>query len=90
VLKRIFLLTGLLATGPALQAQPPDSVLLKSDPLIAELDSILASSDSTSFLRLLDSLVKTGGSRDRSQLAGVRQFCKIGFRGLNFIDFVIF
>jgi hypothetical protein len=66
---RHLLLAILLTCSWPLQAQQVDSVLLRSDPVLAELDSILNSSDSTSFLSLLDSILKMPTTPDRSQLA---------------------
>jgi hypothetical protein len=48
-------------------AQSADSLLLRSDPVLAELDSILNSPDSLSIISLLDSLIAL--SEQRSQLA---------------------
>jgi hypothetical protein len=48
-------------------AQREDSLLLASDPIIAELDSILLSPDSLSILSLLDSLLEL--TEPRSQVA---------------------
>ncbi len=66
---RYWLLGIAIACGWPLHAQQADSVLLKADAVIAELDSILNSADSTSFLSLIDSLMKSPGAPDRSQLA---------------------
>ena len=46
-----------------------DSLLLKSDPILAEMDSILNSADSTSILDLIDSIMLAPSVRLRSQMA---------------------
>lgn len=50
------------------KAQQTDSALLYSDPYIAELDSLLAQSDSTSILSLIDSLINLPEPELHSQL----------------------
>lgn len=66
---RHFVLWVAVACWWPVLAQQADSALLKTDAVIAELDSILNSADSTSFLSLIDSLMKSQGSTDLSQLA---------------------
>lgn len=59
----------LLSVCPlASRAQQTDSTLLFSDPYIAELDSLLNETDSTSILALIDSLINLPEPRIRSQL----------------------
>lgn len=50
------------------QGQQPDSVLIKSDPYLAELDSLLAQKDSTNILALIDSLINLPAPSFKSQL----------------------
>ncbi len=66
---RYLLLSISIACWWPSRAQQADSVLLRADPIIAELDSILNSPDSTAFLALMDSLFTKGGIKDQSQLA---------------------
>lgn len=51
------------------KGQATDSLLLSSDPVLAELDSILNSPDSTSILDLIDSILLAPAADLRSQLA---------------------
>jgi len=61
-------MSNLYAQGSnSLHAQEPDSLLLSSDPVLAELDSILNSPDSLSILGLIDSLLAL--TEERSQIA---------------------
>jgi hypothetical protein len=62
-----FLFTTWLYSTDA-QSQTPDSLLLRNDPLIAEMDSILNSPDSLSILDLIDSVL-LAAEPIRSQLA---------------------
>jgi hypothetical protein len=51
------------------QSQATDSLLLKSDPILAEMDSILNSPDSLSILDLIDSILLAPAGKLRSQMA---------------------
>ena len=65
------LLTGVvmwLACSFTVRGQQADSVLLKNDPYLAELDSILASGDSEQFLSFIDSLINLPDYAIKSQM----------------------
>ncbi len=51
-----------------LRGQQADSLLLKNDPYLAELDSLLATSDSTQLLSFIDSLINLPDYSVKSQL----------------------
>lgn len=57
-MKRSWLVTLLLVIAVESFAQQADSLLLKNDPIFAEFDSLINSSDSLSILGLIDSLLK--------------------------------
>jgi hypothetical protein len=64
------LATWLFFTDGQSQVSPAvDSLLLKSDPILAEMDSILNSPDSTSILDLIDSILLAPAIKLNSQLA---------------------
>jgi hypothetical protein len=56
------------ACGIPAGAQQADSLLLKNDPYLAELDSLLAVSDSTQLLSFIDSLINLPDYTVKSQL----------------------
>ena len=61
-------LVGSACFSPA-QGQHADSLLLQSDPVIRELDSLLSSKDSLSLFRLIDSLIQMPAVKETSQMA---------------------
>lgn len=65
--KQVGILLLLVCSFPT-RAQQTDSLLLRTDPYIAELDSILASGDSTDLLLWIDSLINLPEPKLRSQL----------------------
>ncbi len=52
----------------AASGQQADSLLIKNDPYLAELDSILAQGDSTAFLSFIDSIINLPDHSVKSQL----------------------
>jgi hypothetical protein len=62
------LLIGSACFSPA-RGQHADSLLLQSDPVLRELDSLLNSEDSLSLFRLIDSLIQLPDLKETSQMA---------------------